>query len=423
MYVNCSMNPSTSSRLARTVSGPRPQSILARVTSPAQQLILHTEASLGLGGQEIRILSEVRWLLDHGWDALIACQPRSQLLAEAGRADLPVVAIVMRGATDIRALLRLRALMRARRVDLVHTHSSVDSWLATVAAKSLRLPVVRSRHVTIPILKRRALIYRLADHVIATGDAVAARVRDVGIPASRISAISAGVDTTRFHPGVSGRSVREELGLAAGGAVVGLVANVRGSKGHAVFLEAAREVLRAQPDARFLIVGGGVGFDDVRRRVREMGLESRVIMTGFRRDIPEVMAALDVLVLPSTKSEATSQVIPQALAVGTPVAAAATGGIPEIVRDGETGRLVEPGDAAALARAILSLLDEPERARAMALAGQALIRARYSADVSMSATTDVYRSLLSDPRLNPSAATARASRPTRNPQGSSDRRG
>jgi glycosyltransferase involved in cell wall biosynthesis len=125
-----------------------------------------------------------------------------------------------------------------------------------------------------------------------------------------------------------------------------------------------------------------------------MGLEGRVIMTGFRRDIPEVMASLDVLVLPSTRSEATSQVIPQALAVGTPVAAAATGGIPEIVRDGETGRLVEPGDPHALAAAVLSLLDDPDRAREMALAGQALIRARYSADASMTATTDVYRKLL-----------------------------
>ncbi|MGH7342082.1 MAG: glycosyltransferase, partial [Candidatus Rokuibacteriota bacterium] len=275
-----------------------------------------------------------------------------------------------------------------------HTHSSVDSWLATVAAKTLRLPVVRSRHVTIPILKRRALIYRLADHVITTGEAVAARVREVGIAAERISAISAGVDTTRFHPGVSGKAVRDELGLAADGKVVGLVANVRGSKGHAVFLEAGREVLGTYPDARFLIVGDGVGFDDVRRRVHAMGLESRVIMTGFRRDIPEVMAALDVLVLPSTKSEATSQVIPQALSVGTPVAAAATGGIPEIVRDGETGRLVEPGNAPALAQAVIALLADPERAHEMALAGQSLIRARYSADASMTATTRVYSDLL-----------------------------
>ena len=358
-----------------------------------RRLVLHTEASLGLGGQEIRILSEVRWLLDHGWDALIACRPESRLLAEARAAGAPVAAVAMRGTLDVGALLRLRALMRARGVALVHTHSSVDSWLATVAARSLGRPVVRGRHVTIPIRRRRALVYRLADHVITTGEAVAVQVRAAGVPAERISAISAGVDTARFHGGVSGKSVREELGLADA-PVVGLVANVRGSKGHAVFLEAAREMLARRPHARFLIVGDGVGFDDVRRRVREMGLDTSVIMTGFRRDIPEVMAALDVLVLPSIRSEATSQVVPQALAVGTPVVAAATGGLPEIVRDGETGRLIAPGDASALARAVLSLLDDPERAREMALAGQALIRSRYSADASMTATTNVYRILL-----------------------------
>jgi glycosyltransferase involved in cell wall biosynthesis len=363
------------------------------VTTPIPRLVLHTEASLGLGGQEIRILSEVRWLLDHGWDALIACRPESRLLAEARAAGAPVAAVAMRGTLDVAALLRLRALMRSRGVALVHTHSSVDSWLATVAARSLGRPVVRGRHVTIPIRRRRALVYRLAHHVITTGEAVAAQVRAAGVPAERISAISAGVDTGRFHGGVSGKSVREELGLADV-PVVGLVANVRGSKGHAVFLEAAREVLGSRPHARFLIVGDGVGFDDVRRRVREMGLEASVIMTGFRRDIPEVMAALDVLVLPSIRSEATSQVVPQALAVGTPVVAAATGGLPEIVRDGETGRLIAPGDASALARAVLSLLDDPERAREMALAGQALVRARYSADASMTATTNVYRILL-----------------------------
>ena len=358
------------------------------------RLILHTEAAVGLGGQEIRILGEVRWLLDHGWDALIACRPQSRLLLEARNAALPVVAVSMRSAIDLPALLRLRALMRARHVALVHTHSSVDSWLGTIAAKSLGLPVVRSRHVTIPILKRRALVYRLADRVITTGEAVGAHVRRAGVPAARISAISAGVDTTRFHPGVSGKAVREELGLASDAKVVGLVANVRGSKGHAVFLEAAREVLHTFPETRFLIVGDGVGFDDVRRRVDEMGLDAYVIMTGFRRDIPEVMAALDVLVLPSTKSEATSQVIPQAMAVGTPVAAAATGGIPEIVRDGETGRLVEPGNAHALAQAVRSLLAEPERAREMARAGQALVRARYSMEAAMAATTAVYEALL-----------------------------
>ena len=153
-------------------------------------------------------------------------------------------------------------------------------------------------------------------------------------------------------------------------------------------------MLASRPDARFLNVGDGVGFDEVSRRVRDLGLDPSVCLTGFRRDIPEVMAALDVLVLPSIRSEAIPQVIPQALAVGTPVVASTVGGSPELIRDGENGRLVPPGDSRALADAILALLREPERARAMARAGQAMVQERYTIDATMARTTAVYRDLV-----------------------------
>ena len=355
--------------------------------------VLHTESSLGHGGQEIRTLAEVRWLLGHGWRALIACQPASPLFAEASASAVPVEAIGMRSATDVGALLRLRRLIRDRDVSLVHTHSSVDSWLAGVAAKSLGRPVVRTRHVSIPIGRRRGLVYRLADRIITSGEGVRSIVVAAGIAPERVVTISAGVDGQRFHAGVSGKSVRAELGLGEA-PVVGLVANIRGSKGHNFFLEAARTVLASVPHARFLVVGDGVGFDEVARRVREMGLDTSVRLTGFRRDVPEVMAALDVLVLPSIRSEAIPQVIPQALAVGTPVVASTVGGSPELIRDGENGRLVPPGDAPALAAAILALLREPARARAMARVGQAMVRERYTIDATMARTTEVYRGLL-----------------------------
>jgi glycosyltransferase involved in cell wall biosynthesis len=319
---------------------------------------------------------------------LVAAQPASRLLSEAERAGVPALPVRMRGAWDVGAGLALRRLMRERRVDVVHTHSSVDSWVAGVAARSLGLAVVRSRHVSIPIPRRRALVYHLADRIVTSGDAVAGIVAAAGVPPERIVAIGPGVDTQRFHPGVSGSAVRAELGLT--GPAIGLVANIRGSKGHRFFLEAAREVLRTRADVRFVIVGDGVGFGDVRRRVEELGLGACVRMTGFRRDIPEVMAALDVLVLPSVKSEAMSQVIPQALAVGTPVVGTTVGGTPELVRDGETGRLVPPADAAALARAILDLLRDPEGARAMARRGQAEVLARHSMEAAMTRLVAVY---------------------------------
>src|SRR5213594_2228686 len=357
-------------------------------------IILHTESSHGHGGQEIRTLAETRWLIDHGWRALIVCQPDSPLLAEARASSIPVEAVRMGSATDIGAIVRLRRLMRERGVSLVHTHSSIDSWLGGIAARSLGRPVVRSRHVSIPIRRRRALVYRLADRIITSGEAVRTLVIASGVAPERVVAIPAGVDAARFHDAVSGKRVRDELELPPGAALVGLVANVRGSKGHNVFLEAARAVLAVAPDTRFLIVGDGVGFDEVRSRVRQLGLDASVHLTGFRRDIPEVMAALDVLALPSIRSEAIPQVIPQALAVGTPVVASTVGGSPELIRDGENGRLVPPADPQALADAILALLREPERARAMARAGQAMVLARYTIDVTIARTTAVYRELL-----------------------------
>lgn len=329
------------------------------------------------------------------------CQPECPLAREASSVGVDVVPLLMRSATDVSAFVALRRLLRRRGAALVHTHSSIDSWLGGLAAKSLHRPVVRSRHVTIPI--RRGLVYRLADRVVASGAEAARRVRDAGVPADRVLAISAGIDLEQFHPGVSGKRVRDELGLA--GPLVGLVANLRGSKGHRYFLEAAREVLAAMPETRFLIVGSGVGFDDIARRVREMGLEREVSMLGFRRDVPEILAALDVLALPSIKSEATSQVILQALAVGTPVVATTVGGSPEVIRDGVTGRLVPPADGSALAGAILDLLRDPDRARAMARAGEADVRATQSMDHVMTRIAGLYRELLGPLRAGTPAST------------------
>ncbi|PYO20023.1 MAG: hypothetical protein DMD85_17335, partial [Candidatus Rokuibacteriota bacterium] len=224
-------------------------------------VILHTESSVGFGGQEIRVLAESRWLAAHGRRPLIAAQPGAPILGEARRAGIPAVEVTMRAAWDLRAFAALRRVIRTRAVDLVHTHSSVDAWVAGLAARSLGVPVVRSRHVSIPIRRPGALVYRLANRVITSGEAVAAIVRAAGVPSARVVAIAPGVDTTRFHPSVSGVGVRAELGLQ--GPAVGLVANIRGSKGHAYFLEAARLVLRERADARFLIVGDGIGFDDV----------------------------------------------------------------------------------------------------------------------------------------------------------------
>jgi glycosyltransferase involved in cell wall biosynthesis len=355
--------------------------------------ILHTEASLGWGGQEIRILSEASAFAKRGFRVLIACQVDSPLGREAQRRGLTIRPVAMRGAVDIRACWRLRRLMQAEEVDLVHTHSSIDAWLAGFAAKSQRLPVVRSRHVSIPVKRRRNFVYNvLCDRIISSGEAIREVLIAGGIDAEKIVAIPAGVDTAQFDPAVSGAAVRQELGLS--GPVIGTVAMFRHSKGHHVLLRAMPAILKSEPRAVFLWVGDGVGRAALQREIDQAGVQARVHIAGFREDVPACMAAMDVVVSPSIKSDGVPQAILQALAMRKPVVASAVGGIPEVIQHQRTGMLVPPNDPEALAHAVEQMLRHPEAAAAWAQAGGQLIESHYALEQMIDRTAAVYTAVL-----------------------------
>jgi len=278
-----------------------------------------------------------------------------------------------------------------------------------LAARSLGIPVVRTRHVSIPIRRRRAVVYWLADRVITAGEAVRAIVIAAGVSPAKVVSIPAGVDLDRFHPDVSPLPVRLELGVAGigDGKFVGLIANVRGSKGHGDFLAAAQSVRGILPTTRFLIVGDGIGLADVRAQVASLGLAQTVTLTGFRHDIPSVMAALDLLVLPSVRSEGIPQVLLQALAMAKPVIATRVGSIPEVIVDDETGVLVPPRNPAALASAIVALLADPERGRRLGREGHRRIGEAHSMGQAMTRTVALYEDVLKgDGRKVPRAGAA-----------------
>ena len=157
-----------------------------------------------------------------------------------------------------------------------------------------------------------------------------------------------------------------------------MVAVLRSKKGHRYFVEAAREVARALPAVRFLIVGEGPMRATVERWIAEAGLSGAVFLLGHREDIPEVMAALDVMVLPSRRAEGVPQVLTQALAMERAVVTTDVVGVTEMVEDGVTGVVVPPEDAPALAKAVIGLLEDPERARGMGRAGRRRVAAGFS---------------------------------------------
>jgi glycosyltransferase involved in cell wall biosynthesis len=355
--------------------------------------VLHTEASPGLGGQEVRTLNEARWTAERGWRVLLACQPDGRLAERAREAGVETRPVRMRGPLDPRGLAALVRLVRREHVSLVHTHSSIAAWLGGMAARLCRVPGVRTRHVSIAIRRGPNPVSRwLADRVITRGEAIRRVVLAAGVPPARVVAIPAGVNLESFPFGLKAPEIERELGL--GSPVVGSVAMFRGSKGHPQLLQAFARVRERHPRASLLLVGDGIRRPWVEQLAREAGLADAVVFTGFRPDVPALLAAMDCFALASTRTEGVPQALLQAFAVGVPVVASRIGGIPEVVTDGETGLLVESEAVPPLAAAIERVLEDPVGAAQRARAARALVEARFSHGRSVDRLLALYDEVL-----------------------------
>jgi len=355
--------------------------------------VLHTESSRGLGGQEIRTLHEARWAVERGWRVILACQPDGRLFERARQAGLEAVAVSMKAAWDARAVARLARLIRRERVSIVHTHSSVDAWLGGMAARSTCVPVVRTRHVSIPIRRGFNPVYTwLADRVITSGEAIRRLVIGAGALPGRVVAIPAGVDLGEFPFRL--RSERLATSLALSAPVIGSVAMFRGSKGHAHLVEAFALIRARYASATLLLVGDGIRRAWVEGLARDAGLGHAVVFTGFRSDVAALLGVMDCFVLASTRTEGIPQSLLQAFAAGVPVVASDVGGVPEVVVDGATGLLVKADAAADLARGMERVLADPAAAERRALAGRKLVEERFAHTGVMTRLLDLYGQVL-----------------------------
>ena len=362
--------------------------------------ILHTECSPNWGGLEQRIVVETCWLNKHGHNAYIVCGPESELFRRGAEAGAPVLAATMRGNFDLPGFLALCRILRKHGIDLINTHGSKDSWLC-FPFHLAGVPVVRSRHLTLRVTPGpRSFIYKHGcRRVIATAELIR---RDLigtnGVDPKRIDVVGEFVDPGEFHPAIDGRPFRERFGIPAAAPLVGIVAMIRGEKGHRVFLDAAFLVLKTHPGARFVMVGEGTGDRKLeiacRARIEKAfgsaGQGSAIQMTGFQKNIPEVIAALDIVAVPSM-AEAQSRIIPEAFAMRRAVVGSRVGGIPELLEDGKTGLLVPPGNAEALAGAIVRLIEDNALRQALAEGACALAGKKLSLDQKMEETLASYR--------------------------------
>jgi glycosyltransferase involved in cell wall biosynthesis len=342
--------------------------------------IVHTEASCGWGGQEIRILEEARGLISRGHDVSVLCPPESRIYSEAPRYNVPVTALPI-GRKRLRGLLALRRWLNHNRPDVVNTHSSTDSWLTGLACATLNEPpaVVRTRHISAPIAVNagsRWLYGRSAQHVVTTGEALRRTlITELGLSPERVTSIPTGIDTNRFAPGDKA-TVRQALSLDPDCPYLGIVATLRSWKGHAYLLEAFAKL--SAPGWKLLIIGEGPQSENIQTKIAALNLQDNVLLVGQKTDPETWMRALDIFCLPSYANEGVPQSIMQAMLTGLPIITTPVGAILEAVSDGETALVVEPRNANALAAAIRQLIEDEPLARRIGCAARERALARFS---------------------------------------------
>ena len=370
--------------------------------------ILHTNFHRGWGGQPARILMLCRGLKDRGHQAVIAAPAGSVLAARARDAGLETFhGAAFRKPKHLAStwsdLRRLRAHLASGRYDLIDAHGSQDLWTTVVARRFMaapRPPLVFTRHNTKRIAPHpfNRWLYRRVDHLIVVSGSVLARYRpffDRGdLSRERVSIVHSAYRPDRFHPGIDGTPVRMALGLGATTPLVGAVGRLVPDKGQDDLLRAAAEVLRRRPETRFLLVGTGTAEPALRALADDLGLGGACLFLGFRDDIPAITAALTIAVLASVDCDASPAVLKEALACGVPAVATDIGGAAEILRPGETGLVVPPHRPDEMARALLELLDDPGRARAMGRSGSADVAARFTPDRLVEETLTAYGAVL-----------------------------
>ena len=327
--------------------------------------------------------------------------PARLLTSPVAALDIPTVILPY--------VARLRRLARQAGVELIHHNNGLDVR-AVLLARILGVPLIayqRGGEYHSPTVR---YLSRFVDTYIANSDATRLDLMKLGVPSERVSTLHPPVELGRFDPSIDASRQRGELGLGDRDLCFGIPGTLLKWKGHDVFLKAARLVMEAVPEARALVIGeapdGSTEYrEELLRLTRELGIAERTVFTGFRRDVPEMLQLLDVVVHASVSPEPFGRVIAEGMAMGKPVVAAAAGGPLEIIEQGRTGFLVTPGDPTALAEAIVTLLRDRVLARRLGDNARLVAQARFSPEAHARCVEGFYEQTLRarEPAVTPGA--------------------
>jgi glycosyltransferase involved in cell wall biosynthesis len=371
---------------------------------------------MNIGGATVHVVQLDAGLTAAGYDCLLvtgsegASEGSMRDLALARRlrlADIPELGREIAPLSDLVALLKLYRLMRRERPHIVHTHLAKAGFLGRIAARLAGVPVVLHTfhghvfHGYFSPAKTRVFLAmerfgaRLSTRIITSSPRLREEIAGYGVTTpEHIAVIPYGFELDAFaaHPR-GGGAFRRSLGIPERAKLVGAVGRLVPIKNLPLLLEAAALARQQQPDIHVVLVGIGELHKELEARVADLGMTGAVTFAGWQADLPSVYADLDAVVI-SSDNEGTPVTLIEAMAAGCPVVATRVGGVPDLIADGETGRLVPPRDREALAAALLALLADPQRTGQMASAARQSVLARYQVQRLVGDVDALYQELL-----------------------------
>lgn len=370
--------------------------------------VLQLVASFDQGGSERQAIQLARLLHESGRCRVrLAClSARGVLRAEAesiGAGEIEEFQLTsFHDANFVRQLRRFARFLRANEIDVVQTHDFYTNVFGTLGAALARVPArIAAKRETVGMRTRaqslfELQVFRLAHRVVANSEAVARKLLEDGVRASKIVTVYNGLDAARVSVPADAEEheLLDEMGIPRGLRLVTIVANLRHEvKDIPTFLRAAARVRARVPDAAFVVAGEGPLEERLRGLAARLGISGAVFFVGRCTYVAELLHVSDVCVL-SSVAEGFSNSILEYMAAARPVVATDVGGAREAVVEGQTGYLITPGDDEALAARVAALLEEPSRARAFGEAGRARVASKFSCEARLEKTLELYRAVL-----------------------------
>lgn len=308
--------------------------------------------------------------------------PHLEIIEECQKDCLEKVAFPCRGKLDLKAILSIRRFIRSNNVNIIHSHNYKSNLYAFIASRGLPIGLIATCHNwLVDDIKMKGyatldrIVLRQFSDVCAVSHYVRKKAIDSGISPTKVHIVNNGISLDSFSSLHRNKNIRKELGISDTSTVIGTVGRLSAEKGHRVLLRIAKKILETHPESVFLIIGDG----PLKSMLENEFSSPSIIFTGLRKDLVELYSQMDIFVLPSLK-EGLPMVILEAMASKTPIIATSVGAIPTVLKDKETGLLVQPGNEEELSEALLSLMKKPDEMKSMAEKAYLKVRDYYSSE-------------------------------------------